>query len=58
MLFLLLSTQLTYRKDKEEAMKNFTQVADSVGTQQASQQQRIASNIGYQTQPDLPPPQG
>lgn len=57
-------SDLVYRKDKEAAMREFTQVPDSVGTRQASQQQRLASNVGYQTAPshqervghDMPPP--
>lgn len=54
-------SELTYRKDKEEAMKGFTPVADSVGNMQARQQQLMASNIGYQQEtapaPVRPPPE-
>ena len=55
-----------YRKDREETLKHFTQVSDSVGTRQAQSQQALASNIGYQTAPheqdriggyNPPPPQ-
>ena len=43
--------QLVYRKDREETMKHFTQVSDSVGTRQAQSQQMLASQVGYQTAP-------
>ena len=43
--------QLVYRKDREEILKHFTQVSDSVGTRLAQSQQALASNIGYQTAP-------
>ena len=55
--------QLVYCKDREESLRHFTQVSDSVGTKQA---QALASNIGYQTVPheqdrmggyNAPPPQ-
>ena len=64
-LLLFYSTQLTYRGGKEDALKQFTPVADSVSDQQAAKQQRMASNVGYQTapheverQPPPPQPQG
>lgn len=47
-------SELVYRKDREETMKQFTQVSDSVSTRQAQSQQSLASNIGYQS---APPPQ-
>ena len=56
----LFLAQLTYRADRDEAMKNFTPVADTVSNVQAAQQQRMASNIGYQSAPqqvERPPPQ-
>lgn len=54
-------SELVYRKDKEETLKGFTPVADSVSDRQAMQQQRMASNTGYQQAPEParqpPPPQ-
>lgn len=47
-------SDLEYRKDREGYMKEFTQVSDNVSTRQAQQQQRLASNIGYQSAPSQP----
>ncbi len=44
-------SELVYRKDKESALRDFTQVADGVSTKQAARQQNLASNLGYQTAP-------
>ena len=52
--------QLVYRKDREEALKGFTPVADTVSSRQASQASRLASNIGYSMAPheqERAPPQ-
>ena len=43
--------QLVYRKDREEALKGFTPVAETVSSRQASQASRLASNIGYSMAP-------
>lgn len=51
-------SELVYRKDKEEALKGFTPVADNVATRQAAQQQKMASNIGYTQAPSLPESRG
>ncbi|XP_003385285.1 PREDICTED: LIM and SH3 domain protein 1-like [Amphimedon queenslandica] len=55
-------SDLVYRKDREEALKHFTQASDSVATRQAQQAGKLASNIGYQSAPHeveghRPPPQ-
>ncbi len=44
-------SELVYRKDKESALREFTQVSDGVSTRQAAKQQNLASNVGYQTAP-------
>ncbi|CAK8671702.1 LIM and SH3 domain protein 1-like [Clavelina lepadiformis] len=44
-------SELEYRKDKMEAFKSFTAVADTVSNRQASQAGKLASNLGYQTAP-------
>uniref|UniRef100_H2YHK1 SH3 domain-containing protein n=1 Tax=Ciona savignyi TaxID=51511 RepID=H2YHK1_CIOSA len=44
-------SELQYRKDKVEALKGFTQVADTVSNRTATQAARLASNIDYQTAP-------
>lgn len=43
-------SDITYRKDKEEMLKHFTQV-ESLASSQSRRQQQLASNIGYQTAP-------
>ena len=44
-------SDLVYRKDREEALKGFTPVAETVSSRQASQASRLASNIGYSMAP-------
>lgn len=60
-------SELTYRKDKVEALSHFTPVSDSVAGRQATQASKLASQIGYQTAPheqehpagyNQPPPGG
>lgn len=44
-----------YRKDKEEALKGFTQVADTVASRQAQSAGKLASGIGYTQQTQVEP---
>lgn len=45
---------MVYRKDREEALKQFTQVSDTVQTRQAQMAGKLASNIGYSHAPEGP----
>lgn len=44
-------SEIVYRKGKEDALREFTQVADSVSTKQALHSGAIASDLRYQTMP-------
>nr|NP_001029010.1 LIM and SH3 protein [Ciona intestinalis]XP_009862105.1 LIM and SH3 protein isoform X1 [Ciona intestinalis]XP_026692734.1 LIM and SH3 protein isoform X1 [Ciona intestinalis]BAD93250.1 lasp [Ciona intestinalis] len=44
-------SEVVYRKDKMNALKDFTQVAETVSSRTATQASKLASNISYQTAP-------